>query len=464
VSSPQDFWFPASLEQFGGAPTGTIANQLIFLSGQLPRDITSGEPIRKLWDLPQHAIEKLQTVEHRDGREGHIKAQTWITYNNVSRILESQGSSLAHVVRQGIYLRDIRDVGAMEEVMLEFFPGAKPATTISAMSMQGVHGDYLIQVEIVALIPKPGGLELEPIDLPDLVAVTRPYPQAMRVGQLVFFSGIRGINPRTGRAAQRFEELDPETARLLATGRYHTDSAEEALKVQTSLTHMHMRRILESANGQMSNLVNLRQISAVTPKDTGRIHPLRVHYTNASKTESPCRTSFYVPAIGADEALTLMYDGVALLPGEWKKGGEIRPEFEMSHLPMTQRAGPLVFTTGYIAMDKSTHTPAQRFAQIGGAGRLFGLTRLDDAEPIFAEAWYIYRTVAELLDKAGSDVSRVVHQYVLLRDVSHYAAIERVANVVFKGRLPATTVVGTVNIGAYPGLLLEVYCVALVGD
>jgi enamine deaminase RidA (YjgF/YER057c/UK114 family) len=329
------------------------------------------------------------------------------------------------------------------------------------MSMEGVHPDYLIQVEIVALVPEATGLKVERIDVPELAAVTRPYPQATRVGQLVFFSAVRGINPRTGRVGRTFEELDSDTRKLLATGRYHTDSAEESLKVQTSFAHLNMKAVLESAGGAISDIVNLRQIAAVGPKDTGRIHPLRVHYMTTTKAESPCRTSFYVPSLGVEDGLALMYDGVALLPGEWKKRGEVRAEFEMSHLPMTQRAGPFVFTTGYIAMDKRTHTPLQSFPQIDDAGRLFGLTRLDDQEPILAEAWHIYRVVAELLKQAGSDMSQVVHQYVLLRDVAHYACIERVANVMYKGRLPATTIVGTVNIGAYPGLLLEVFCVAL---
>jgi len=328
--------------------------------------------------------------------------------------------------------------------------------------MEGVHPDYLVQVEIVALVPEPGGLEVTALALPALASVTSPYPQATKVGQLVFFSGIRGINPQTGRAARTFDEVDSDTKKILATGRYHTDTAEESLKVQTALAHLHMKRVLESEGGSIGNVVNLRQFSAVEPKDTGRIHPLRVHFMATSQADSPCRTSFYVPSLGAEEGLAIMYDGVALLPGPWKKGGEVCTEFEMSHLPMTQRAGPYVFTTGYVAMDKTTHGPIQSFPQLTDEGRYFGLTRLDDEEPILAESWYIYRVIARLLEQAGSSMSRVVHQYVLLRNVAQYAAVERVASVVYKGKLPATTIVGTVNIGPYPGLLLEVFCVALV--
>jgi enamine deaminase RidA (YjgF/YER057c/UK114 family) len=461
MTQRHDFWFPSELAELGGAPTGCRAGQLLFLSAQFPRNPLTGEPVRKLWDLPRHAVEQLQTVEHRDGREGAIKGQTWIVYDNVARILKSQGSALEYVVKQGIYLRHARDIGPMEEVMLGFFPGPRPATTITCMGMEGVHPEYLIQVEIVAFVPGPGGLELKSINVPELESVTRPYPQATRVGQLVFLSAIRGINPQTGRVGRKLEEMDAGTRKFLATGRYHTDAAEESLRVQTALSHLHMRRILESQGGSISNLVNVRQITAAHPVETGRNHPLRVHYIGASKAESPCRTSFYVPSLGAEDGAAIMYDGVALLPGEWKKGGEVRPEFEMTHLPMTQRAGPYIFTTGYIAMDKVAHERVQRFPQIADAGRYFGLTRLDDEEAILAESWHIYRAIAFLLEQAGSSMSRVVHQYVLLRNVAHYAAVERIANVVYGGKLPATTIVGTVNIGPYPNLLIEIFCVAL---
>lgn len=461
LNKREDFWYPAELRGLGGPPTGCRAGQLLFLSAQYPRNATSGEPVRKLWDLPPEGVAQLETVEHRDGREGHIKAQTWTIYNNLARILESQGSSLDQVVKQGIYLRSERDIGPMEDVMLSFFPGRKPATCITTMSMEGAHPDYLVQVEIVALVPEQGGLTIDSIDLPDLAPVTRPYPQATRVGQLVFLSAIRGINPHTGKPGSTFDEVDADTRALLVTGRYHTDTAEESFKVQTALSHLHMKRVLESAGGSMGNMVNLRQISAVEPKDTGRIHPLRVHFMGSSKADSPCRTSFYVPNLGADKSLAIMYDGVALLPGEWKKTGKVRTELEMSHLPMTQRAGPYVFTTGYISMDKGTHTPLQSFQKITGAGRLLGLTSLEDAEPIQVEAFNIYRTVADLLEHAGSSMSRVVHQYVLLRNLSHYSTVERIASTFYGNAIPPTTIVGTVNIGAYPGLLLEVFCVAL---
>ena len=155
----QDFWFPAELESLGAAPTGTRAGQFLFLSGQTPRNTETGKVIRKLPDLPDDAIEGLRSWGvHGDGREGPINAQTWQVYQNLSRILESQGSSLEHIVRQRLYLTDWRDIRNAERVMQSFFPGEKPATTIARMTDNGYHDDYRIIVEVVALAPEEGGL------------------------------------------------------------------------------------------------------------------------------------------------------------------------------------------------------------------------------------------------------------------------------------------------------------------
>ena len=67
-----------------------------------------------------------------------------------------------------------------------------------------------------------------------MAPVTEPYPQAVRVGQLLFFSGLSGINPETGRVATRVDEIDPELRKIIKTGRYKTDSAEEPFKAQRS--------------------------------------------------------------------------------------------------------------------------------------------------------------------------------------------------------------------------------------
>ena len=62
-----------------------------------------------------------------------VRAETRQTLENIRAILEEAGSSLDNVVKVNVYLRDIRDFAAMNEVYASFFREAAPArTTIQA--------------------------------------------------------------------------------------------------------------------------------------------------------------------------------------------------------------------------------------------------------------------------------------------------------------------------------------------
>jgi 2-iminobutanoate/2-iminopropanoate deaminase len=64
---------------------------------------------------------------------GDIKAETRRTLRNIQAILEASGSSLDEIVRIGVFLADIHDFDAMNEVFKEFFAAAPPArTTVGA--------------------------------------------------------------------------------------------------------------------------------------------------------------------------------------------------------------------------------------------------------------------------------------------------------------------------------------------
>jgi 2-iminobutanoate/2-iminopropanoate deaminase len=64
---------------------------------------------------------------------GDIKHETRVVLNNVKRILEGCGASMADVVKCSVFLRDGKDFAAMNEVYAEFFGDEKPArTTVEA--------------------------------------------------------------------------------------------------------------------------------------------------------------------------------------------------------------------------------------------------------------------------------------------------------------------------------------------
>jgi 2-iminobutanoate/2-iminopropanoate deaminase len=61
--------------------------------------------------------------------EGDIAAQTRQVLENLLAVLEAAGSSLAQVVKTTVYLTDMDDFAAMNQVYAEFFPADPPART-----------------------------------------------------------------------------------------------------------------------------------------------------------------------------------------------------------------------------------------------------------------------------------------------------------------------------------------------
>jgi 2-iminobutanoate/2-iminopropanoate deaminase len=83
---------------------------------------------------------------------GDIKHETRVTLNNVQRILEGCGASLADVVKVSVFLVDGRDFAAMNEVYSEFFGAAKPART--TVEVRFANPTMKVEIDCVAYRPR----------------------------------------------------------------------------------------------------------------------------------------------------------------------------------------------------------------------------------------------------------------------------------------------------------------------
>ena len=98
---------------------------LVFLSGQLPLDPATGA-------FP----------------EGGIQAQTRQSLRNVQAILAAAGLSLAHVVKTTVFLSDMADFAAMNEVDATFF--AEPFPARRAVAVKALPTGALVEIECIA--------------------------------------------------------------------------------------------------------------------------------------------------------------------------------------------------------------------------------------------------------------------------------------------------------------------------
>lgn len=85
----------------------------------------------------------------RELAEGGIQGETRQTLENISASLEMFGSSMDRVVKCTVFLADIAEWGAMNEVYMTFFPN-KPAR--SAVGNIGLGLDARIEIECMAVI------------------------------------------------------------------------------------------------------------------------------------------------------------------------------------------------------------------------------------------------------------------------------------------------------------------------
>lgn len=101
------------------------ANGFLYVSGQVALDTKTGELVG-----------------------ADIRQQTQRTLDNVKGILEGAGSNLHQVVKTTVFLKDINDFAAMNEVYGKYFPSAPPArTTVQAARLPK---DALVEIEVIA--------------------------------------------------------------------------------------------------------------------------------------------------------------------------------------------------------------------------------------------------------------------------------------------------------------------------
>lgn len=100
-------------------------NGFVYASGQLPIDPATGS-------FP----------------EGGVKEQTRQSLLNVKAILEEAGLALSNVVKTTVYLADMGDFAAMNDVYSQFF--AQPFPARSAIAVKALPKGALVEVEVVA--------------------------------------------------------------------------------------------------------------------------------------------------------------------------------------------------------------------------------------------------------------------------------------------------------------------------
>jgi 2-iminobutanoate/2-iminopropanoate deaminase len=101
------------------------AGQLLFVSGQVPIDPATGDLI-----------------------QGDVQAQTRRVLDNIGALLKAGELSFADVVRTTVFLADMSDFAAVNEVYATYFPAPPPAR--ATMQVARLPKDARLEIDVIA--------------------------------------------------------------------------------------------------------------------------------------------------------------------------------------------------------------------------------------------------------------------------------------------------------------------------
>jgi 2-iminobutanoate/2-iminopropanoate deaminase len=119
---------PDKVVSTGAYSAGILADGWLFISGQGPLDLTTGEVIH-----------------------GTIEEETLLTLSHIKKITEATGGSIDDIVKCTVHLSDINDFEKYNIVYASYFTGIKPArTTVQSVLFAGIK----IEIDAIARIKK----------------------------------------------------------------------------------------------------------------------------------------------------------------------------------------------------------------------------------------------------------------------------------------------------------------------
>lgn len=104
-----------------------VANGMVFCSGQIPIDPATGEFVSE-----------------------DVSEQTEQVFKNLAAVLEAAGASLESVVKTTVFLADMNDFAAMNEVYGRYFVTNKPAR--ATVQVARLPRDARVEIECIALV------------------------------------------------------------------------------------------------------------------------------------------------------------------------------------------------------------------------------------------------------------------------------------------------------------------------
>jgi reactive intermediate/imine deaminase len=335
-----------------------------------------------------------------------VKEQSRQCLANIKAIVESIGHVMDDVVKITVFLKNIADIEAINEVYSTFFQKDLPARTIVAVAALPV-SDALVQIE--ALISNGEGTPpQEPCDLIKVSRNTENAPKGL-YSQTVAFSHYNNISAQL--------PVDPESGKLV--GGDIKEQAEQCLN--------NIKAILESIDHVMDDIVkttiflkNISDIEAVT---------------------QVCAKFFpaYVPARTIVNASALPMDALLQIDAVVSHGDGTPPQLPEDSRLIIIEAGNTENAPGV----PYSHTVAfSHYNHISGQLPLDPKTNEIVSGGIKEQTAQCLNNIKAIVESVDHDMDDVVKINIQLKNIADIDAVNEVYTTFFRRDLPARTIVG----------------------
>lgn len=365
-----------------------------YLSAQLPIDPKTGELVA-----------------------GGIKEQAEQSFKNIQAIVESINHVMSDIVRITVFVKNIKDLDAVDEVYKTYFPTYVPTQTKVAVAALPM--DALVQVEAVVSQGE-GTIPNAPQsgDLIKLTNNTANAPTSSLSTQAVSFSHYNNLSAQL--------PIDPKTGKLVVGG----------VKEQTAQSLKNIKAILESIDVPFDDIVKIN----IFLKDLSDIEAVNEVYTTYFPDSAIARAVAYVPARTTVAASALPMDALVQIEAVVSYGDGTPPQaVEDRHgiviwANNTENAPKSSLSTQTVAFSHYNHLSAQ-LPLDSTTGEIVAGGVKEQAEQCLTNI----KAIVESIDHVMDDVVKV---NIFLKNIADIDAVDEAYKTFFPDGVPARRTVG----------------------
>ncbi|WP_409069408.1 Rid family detoxifying hydrolase [Clostridium sp. FAM 1755] len=348
---------------------------------------------------------------------GGVKEQAEQCFKNIKAIVDSIDHVMTDVVRITVFVNNIKDIDAVNEVYKTFFPIYVPALTTVAVAALPM--DALVQVE--ALVSNGEGTIPGAPQAGDLIKLTNNTanaPTSVLSTQTVAFSHYNNISAQL--------PIDPKSGRIVVGG----------VKEQAGQCLKNIKAILESIDVPFDDIVKIN----IFLKNLSDIDTVNEVYTTFFPDSAIARAVAYVPARTIVEVAALPMDALVQIEAVASHGDGTPPQ------AIEDRHGLIIEANNTENAPKSSlHTQSVAFSHYNNLSAQLPLdpkTGEMVVGGVKEQAVQCFKNIKAIVESVDHVMEDVIKVNIFLKNIEDIDAVDEVYTTFFPSGVPARRTVG----------------------